>query len=200
MIVIGSVAVDKDGRHIGKGNGYVDLDYGILAHRGVITKDTLVVTTVHDIQVHDKLPDDLFRSYDVPVDLIVTPTQVIRVSKRLQRPDKIEWNLLSERRLAIVPVLKQIKQAEEAAGKVIALKEDDTDVETNHRSVRLTMNRAIQRRIRKSRRNTDKQNGGEGGGKGESGVEGGDGERKRPQRRRQRRNNVSELVNCLSDL
>lgn len=51
MIVIGSVAVDKEGRHIGKGNGYVDLDFGILAHRGIVTKDTLVVTTVHDIQV-----------------------------------------------------------------------------------------------------------------------------------------------------
>lgn len=55
MIVIGSVAVDREGRHIGKGNGYVDLDYGILAHRGIVNKDTLVVTTVHDIQVRDRL-------------------------------------------------------------------------------------------------------------------------------------------------
>lgn len=53
MIVIGSVAVDREGRHIGKGNGYVDLDFGILAHRGIVTKDTLVVTTVHDIQVRN---------------------------------------------------------------------------------------------------------------------------------------------------
>lgn len=51
MLVIGSVAVSREGHHIGKGNGYVDLDFGILAERGIITKDTLIVTTVHDIQV-----------------------------------------------------------------------------------------------------------------------------------------------------
>lgn len=51
MIVIGSVAVDRDGRRIGKGNGYVDLDFALLVHCGVITNDTLIVTTVHDAQV-----------------------------------------------------------------------------------------------------------------------------------------------------
>jgi len=51
MIVIGSVAVSKDGYRIGRGNGYVDLDFGILVHAGLITKDTIIVTTVHDLQV-----------------------------------------------------------------------------------------------------------------------------------------------------
>lgn len=133
----------------------------------------------------------------MPVDLIVTPTEVIRVSKRLQRPSSIEWNLLSERRLAIVPVLKVIKEAEEKAGKQVVLKADDTDVETNRRSSRFPRNRVFRRRRRFSRRNTDKggaQNGEEGAAPrkgGESGNEGGDGEKRRPQRRRNRRNNVS---------
>lgn len=51
LLVIGSVAVAKDGYRIGKGNGYVDLDFGILAYSGVVTKNTLIVTTVHDVQV-----------------------------------------------------------------------------------------------------------------------------------------------------
>uniref|UniRef100_A0A1B0CSJ3 5-formyltetrahydrofolate cyclo-ligase n=1 Tax=Lutzomyia longipalpis TaxID=7200 RepID=A0A1B0CSJ3_LUTLO len=114
MIVIGSVAVDRDGRRIGKGNGYVDLDFALLVHCGVITNDTLIVTTVHDAQVSESLPTDLFKSYDVPVDMIVTPTEVIRVAKRLPRPQGIEWHLLSNRRLGIVPVLKVIKEKEEA--------------------------------------------------------------------------------------
>ena len=193
MIVIGSVAVDQEGRHIGKGNGYVDLDYGILAHRGIVTKDTLVVTTVHDIQVQDKLPAELFKSYDVPVDLIVTPTQVIRAPKRLERPTGIQWHLLSERRLGIVPVLKLIKEHEEKSGKPVVLKSDDTDVETNRRSSRFPRNREFRRRRRFSRRNTDKGGAQNGDGKGaESGNDGGDGEKRRPQRRRFRQFNRSK--------
>lgn len=63
--------------------------------------------------MYDTLPNNLFTNYDVPIDLIVTATQVIRVDKRLPRPDGIQWNLLSERRLGIVPVLKVIKENEE---------------------------------------------------------------------------------------
>lgn len=51
MYVVGSVAVSKLGQRIGKGHGYIDLDFGILTQLGVITKDTIVVTTVHEIQV-----------------------------------------------------------------------------------------------------------------------------------------------------
>lgn len=51
MLVIGSVAVSKDGYRIGRGNGYVDLDFGILVQLGVVTDKTIIVTTVHDLQV-----------------------------------------------------------------------------------------------------------------------------------------------------
>lgn len=51
MIVIGSVAVSRDGYRIGRGNGYVDLDFGILVQLGVVTDKTIIVTTVHDLQV-----------------------------------------------------------------------------------------------------------------------------------------------------
>lgn len=45
--------------------------------------------------------------------MIVTPTKVIRVEQRLPRPNGIFWNLLSDRRLKIVPVLNVIKEIEE---------------------------------------------------------------------------------------
>lgn len=51
IIVVGSCAVSRQGYRIGKGNGYVDLDFGLLTHLGVITDKTLVVTTVHEVQV-----------------------------------------------------------------------------------------------------------------------------------------------------
>ena len=61
----------------------------------------------------DNLPLNLFQKYDTPVDIIVTPTEVIRVSKRLPRPTGIVWELLSERRLKIVPILQKIKENDE---------------------------------------------------------------------------------------
>ncbi|XP_058442970.1 methenyltetrahydrofolate synthase domain-containing protein [Malaya genurostris] len=165
MIVVGSCAVDRRGHRIGKGNGYVDLDVGILTYLGVITKDTVIVTTVHDVQLYDTLPDNLFQSYDLPLDLIVTPTEVIRINKRLSRPTGIEWNLLSSRRLEIVPVLKSIKEREEKSGKVIELKSEDTDVESyqqkarQRRSFRRTQS-GTRRRRRSDRRVSEKhQNG-----------------------------------------
>lgn len=55
LLVIGSCAVSKEGHRIGRGNGYVDLDFGILKHLGIVTPKTLIVTTVHDCQVSSLL-------------------------------------------------------------------------------------------------------------------------------------------------
>lgn len=160
MIVIGSVAVSRDGYRIGKGNGFVDLNIGILSHTGFITPDTIIVTTVHDYQVTDSLPINLFQKYDTPVDLIVTPTEVIRVSKRLPRPKGIFWELLSERRLKIVPALQKIKENEEKAGKIITLKSEDTDIESNARPQRQQRNRRFKygNRRQRSQTNNDESN------------------------------------------
>lgn len=40
----------------------------------------IVITTVHDCQVFDSLPAEIFKENDVPVDIIVTPTQTIIVN------------------------------------------------------------------------------------------------------------------------
>ncbi|KAH8312009.1 hypothetical protein KR044_009026, partial [Drosophila immigrans] len=136
LVVIGSVVVSRDGYRIGRGNGFADLDIGLLIELGVITPQTAIVTIVHDVQVVDTLPLDLFQKYDSPVDIIVTPTEVIRVAKRLPRPSGVFWELLSERRLKILPVLQQLKEQLEKAGKTIALKEEDTDVEQHQNSRR----------------------------------------------------------------
>lgn len=134
MVVIGSVVVSRDGYRIGRGNGFADQDIGLLNEIGSITPDTVIATIVHDLQVVDSLPKELFQKYDTPVDLIVTPTEVIHVSKRLERPAGIFWHLLSERRLKIVPVLQVFKENEEKAGKVIVLKAEDTDIEQNQKA------------------------------------------------------------------
>ncbi|XP_055849180.1 methenyltetrahydrofolate synthase domain-containing protein isoform X2 [Episyrphus balteatus] len=131
LVVIGSCLVSRDGYRIGRGNGFADLDIGLLIEIGSITPDTVIATFVHDLQVVDNLPTNLFQKYDTPVDLIVTPTEVIRVAKPLPRPTGLFWEILSERRLKIIPVLQVLKENEEKAGKIITLKEENTDVESS---------------------------------------------------------------------
>ncbi|XP_017065558.2 LOW QUALITY PROTEIN: uncharacterized protein LOC108104166 [Drosophila eugracilis] len=134
-LCFGSVVVSREGYRIGRGNGFVDLDIGLLIELGAITPQTIIVTIVHDVQVVDS-PLNVFQKYDEPVDTIVTPTELIRVSKRLPRPKGVFWEILSERRLKILPVLHQLKEREEKAGKSISLKEEDTDVEQHQNNRR----------------------------------------------------------------
>jgi len=78
LFVAGSVAVSPDGRRLGKGTGYSDQEYSILKNAGSLTVQISVVTTVHDIQIVEKIPRE---EWDIPVDIIVTPTQIIRTNK-----------------------------------------------------------------------------------------------------------------------
>lgn len=60
LVVLGSVAVSKDGYRIGKGRGYADLEFAILLEMGAVNDKTIVVTTVHDSQVRNI---DLLKNY-----------------------------------------------------------------------------------------------------------------------------------------
>ena len=51
MVIIGSVVVSREGQRIGRGNGFADLDIGLLIEIGAITPETVIVTMVHDTQV-----------------------------------------------------------------------------------------------------------------------------------------------------
>lgn len=65
------------------------------------------------LQVFDIIPKEIFQPYDVPVDIILTPTQIIRVENPLPRPKGIFWHLLSQRKLNLMPVLQSLKQIHE---------------------------------------------------------------------------------------
>ncbi len=106
LIVAGSVAVSPDGARVGKGEGYSDLEYAVLRELGLVTGDTPVATTVHDQQVVDG-PIDV-DDHDVPLDIICTPSRVIRTETTLGRPSGIHWELLDEERLGEIPVLQRL--------------------------------------------------------------------------------------------
>ena len=97
----------------------------MLVTMGAATEKTLVITVVHDCQVMDELPEELFCPYDVTLDFIVTPTRIIEC-QHLPKPTGIYWNLLSEEKLEQCPVLKMLRYTEQKAGKDVRLKDEET--------------------------------------------------------------------------
>lgn len=118
LVIVGSTAVcPETGARVGKGEGFAELEWGILSAQGNLDPETtLVVTTVHDEQIVNDIPAGSLTKHDVPVDVIVTPTKVIRVPNRAPKPSGIFWDLLSPQKLAQIRVLRQLKKEIEERG------------------------------------------------------------------------------------
>jgi 5-formyltetrahydrofolate cyclo-ligase len=103
LVVAGSVAVTPRGARLGKGGGYSDLEFALARELGLVDDATPVLTIVHDLQVIDAaIP---MTPHDVPLDLVVTPTRVIRTGRRRRKPPGVFWDELTEAQLAAMPPL-----------------------------------------------------------------------------------------------
>jgi 5-formyltetrahydrofolate cyclo-ligase len=106
LILCGSVAVNLKGARIGKGGGYNDLEYALLAEAGSVSDRTVVATTVHPIQIlRENMP---VTEHDIPVDLIVTPRAAIEVERAFDRPAGILWDHLQPPQIHEIPVLERM--------------------------------------------------------------------------------------------
>jgi 5-formyltetrahydrofolate cyclo-ligase len=102
VVVCGSVAVNRRGSRLGKGAGYSDIAVALLQEAGRIGPSTVIVTTVHPLQViDDAVPET---EHDFSVDLIVTPDEVIECEPQ-RRPTGLYWNNLTAAKIAAIPVL-----------------------------------------------------------------------------------------------
>ena len=90
LVVTGAVAVTGQGLHFGGGDGYFDLEWGLLRHCGLVTARTTVVASVHACQVLDALIRPV--AHDAVVDVIVTPDGTRACSPSLPKPDGIFWD------------------------------------------------------------------------------------------------------------
>jgi 5-formyltetrahydrofolate cyclo-ligase len=112
-IVVGSVAVTHDGVRIGKGEGYSDLEFAVLAELGLADADTPVITTIHDEQL---IEEDLdAERHDVPVDVICTPTQTIRTTPAVEKPTRLFWDSLEAKQVESMPVLERLQSHRDGA-------------------------------------------------------------------------------------
>lgn len=104
LVVCGSVAVERGGARLGKGGGYSDLEFAIAVEAGLIGDWATIVTTVHPSQLFDEgtIP---VTEHDFPLDLIVTPEEVIRTATALARPAGIIPAHLTDDHREAIPVL-----------------------------------------------------------------------------------------------
>jgi 5-formyltetrahydrofolate cyclo-ligase len=111
LVVTGCVAVSRDGTRLGKGGGFSDLEFAIAWEAGLVGPGTLVATTIHPAQLlaAGAIPRT---DHDVAVDLIVTPDEVIEVTRASPRPaGRIVWDELTEAKLDAIPLLRQMSEA-----------------------------------------------------------------------------------------
>lgn len=106
LVVMGSVAVTRDGRRVGKGHGYADLEYGLLRELG--NPPVPVATTVHPLQILSGFPTE---PHDLAVSIIATPDEIIDVPHPPAPPRGIDWALLTPQALREMPVLRALKRA-----------------------------------------------------------------------------------------
>jgi 5-formyltetrahydrofolate cyclo-ligase len=104
LVICGTVAVNRDGVRVGKGGGYSDLEFALLAEAGLVDERTVIVTTVHPLQLVDgELPET---DHDFRVDLVVTPDEIVRTPAPRRAPGII-WEHLDDEKIAGIPVLAE---------------------------------------------------------------------------------------------
>jgi 5-formyltetrahydrofolate cyclo-ligase len=108
LVIAGCVAVDRDGARLGKGGGFSDLEFAIASEAGLIGDDTVIATTVHPAQVVDRGRIPL-AAHDVPLDLIVTPDEVIECGHEHRRARGILWDQLTDEKIEAIPVLAVLR-------------------------------------------------------------------------------------------
>jgi 5-formyltetrahydrofolate cyclo-ligase len=104
LVVMGSVAVTREGARLGKGHGYADLEYALLRTLG--NAPVPVATTVHPLRILGGFP---MLVHDVRVSIIGTPDELIEVLPAPAAGGGIDWNALTPDAFAEMPVLDELR-------------------------------------------------------------------------------------------
>jgi 5-formyltetrahydrofolate cyclo-ligase len=111
LVVTGCVAVDESGARLGKGGGFSDLELAVAADAGLVDAHTIVVTTVHELQVvaAGTVPT---AAHDIHVDVVVTPERVLRFRRpRGWALPTLRWRDLTDEKIAAIPLLQRLRPA-----------------------------------------------------------------------------------------
>ncbi len=108
LVFTGVSVVNRAGVRFGKGEGFFDLEWGMLSEIGVVDESTPVIVFAHDVQVVDvELPAE---PHDTVADIVITPTRVILAGAPARKPRGINWALVREEMLEHIPPLRELAE------------------------------------------------------------------------------------------
>ena len=108
VIIIGSVATNKQGAKIGKGGGFSDLEYAIGREFDIVNENTKTLSTVHPLQILDYILP--MEKHDVPLDYIITRDDIITTNTAYKKPDGIDWDIIGDK-INEIPFLQKLKKS-----------------------------------------------------------------------------------------
>jgi 5-formyltetrahydrofolate cyclo-ligase len=108
LLVTGAMAVTRRGVHVGGGQAYLDLEWGILTELGLASEKTLVAAVVHPVQVVDAPLRP--RRLDLPIDVVITPEEVLETGGEFPRPHGISWPALHPGLLETIAYLAEMEK------------------------------------------------------------------------------------------
>ena len=107
LVITGCVAVTREGKRLGKGGGFAELELALLREHGKVSEKTPILTTVHPLQLVPEIP---LEEHDFTLDLIVTPEEVIHPEGEKHLPRGIIWERLEEEKIREIPALRRLYQ------------------------------------------------------------------------------------------
>jgi 5-formyltetrahydrofolate cyclo-ligase len=108
VVLVGCVAVSRNGGRTGKGAGFADLELGILRQFGLVNAHTPIATTVNSLQIveDDALP---MTQTDSALNWIATPDETIETRTPYAQPTGIVWENIQADQWASIPILNQLR-------------------------------------------------------------------------------------------
>ena len=108
LVMVGCVAVTRNGGRAGKGAGFADLELAMLKEFGLVQSDTPIVTTVHTLQiVEEGLP---MQPHDWRLDWIVTANEAIATNTTYPRPAGLDWDTIRPDQYKEIPILRKLRE------------------------------------------------------------------------------------------
>jgi len=111
LVIVGCVAVTRNGGRTGKGAGFADLELAMLTEFGLVEIDTPIVTTVHPLQIVQDLCLPM-QVHDWALNWIVTAEEVIETNTTYPRPTGLNWDSLRSEQWEQIPILRKLREQE----------------------------------------------------------------------------------------
>jgi len=109
LVMVGCVAVTRNGGRTGKGAGFADLELAMLYEFGLVQPDTPIVTTVNPLQIVEEkcLP---MQSHDWALNWVVTSEEIIETKTTYPRPLGLDWDSIRSEQYQKIPILRKLKE------------------------------------------------------------------------------------------